>query len=415
VSLSNGWTGGQYSVFRALFGLYLAVHFVSLLPWGGELFSREGMVPEATTSPLAWLFPNLLTWLDAPWTVTLLLAVGAAGSLLLMAGASDRWAPIAVWYVWACLLGRNPLILNPGIPYVGWILLATTLLPRAPFGSWHARGRADPGGGWRLAPSVFAAAWVVMAVGYTFSGITKIGSPSWMDGTALVRILDNPLARPGPIRDFVRDLPAPLLSTCTWGVLGLEIAYAPLALARRLRPWLWASMLALHLSLILLIDFADLSLGMVMLHLFTFDPAWVRGRSPGQVETLLYDGDCGLCHRAVRFLLAEDPDGSAFRFAPLGGETFRTRVAPELRARLPDSLVVLAADGGVLTRSAALRHLMGRLGGFWRVGAEALRLVPERVQDAVYDGVARLRHRLFARPDEACPLLPPDLRARFSI
>ena len=26
------------------------------------------------------------------------------------------------------------------------------------------------------------------------------------------------------------------------------------------------------------IDFADLSLGMVMLHLFTFDPAWIRRR-----------------------------------------------------------------------------------------------------------------------------------------
>jgi hypothetical protein len=31
----------------------------------------------------------------------------------------------------------------------------------------------------------------------------------------------------------------------------------------------------MHLSLIALIDFADLSLGMVLIHLFTFDPGWV--------------------------------------------------------------------------------------------------------------------------------------------
>ena len=65
--MSNGWTGGQYSVFRALFGLYLCVHFAQLLPWGAELFSRHGMLPDASASPLSRLFPNVLTWLDAPW------------------------------------------------------------------------------------------------------------------------------------------------------------------------------------------------------------------------------------------------------------------------------------------------------------------------------------------------------------
>jgi hypothetical protein len=35
-----------------------------------------------------------------------------------------------------------------------------------------------------------------------------------------------------------------------------------------------------HLGLLLLISFPDLTAGMVLLHLFTFDPAWLRcGRS----------------------------------------------------------------------------------------------------------------------------------------
>lgn len=414
MSLTNGWTGGQYSLARAWIGAYLAAHFASLVPWGRELFSRSGMMGDAAASPLAYLFPNVLTWLDAPWMVTALLLVGTVSSLLLAVGRFDRWAAVVAWYVWACLLGRNPLILNPGIPYVGWLLLAHACLPRAPYGSWDARGRIDPGGGWRFTPSIFAAAWIVMAVGYSFSGATKLTSPSWIDGSAVARILENPLARPGLLRGLVLALPPPVLAAGTWLVLGLEMAFAPLALVRRLRPWLWLSMLGLHVSLIALIDFADLSLGMVMLHLFTFDPAWVPRRAPGALETLFYDGRCGLCHRAVRFLLAEDVDGSAFRFAPLDSDAFRATVPEAERASIPDSLVVLTADGRVLTRSAAVRHLMQRLGGIWRLLATGAGLVPARVQDFAYDGIARIRHRLFTRPKHACPILPPYLRGRFT-
>jgi hypothetical protein len=61
------------------------------------------------------------------------------------------------------------------------------------------------------------------------------------------------------------------------GSLGLEIAFAPLALFRRARPWIWSAMLCLHLGLLLLISFPDLTAGMVLLHLFTFNPAWLRG------------------------------------------------------------------------------------------------------------------------------------------
>src|SRR5688572_16316215 len=148
--MTNGWTGGQYSVFRLAFGAYLCVHFSSLVPWGPELFSDRGMLPRATASPLAFAFPNLLTAFDAPAVVTALLLGAAGASVLFATGLYDRAAALFLWYVWACLLGRNPLILNPGIPYVGWLLLAHVLLPRAPFGSLAGRGRPDPGGGWRM-------------------------------------------------------------------------------------------------------------------------------------------------------------------------------------------------------------------------------------------------------------------------
>jgi hypothetical protein len=271
----NGWTGGQYSLFRLLFGTYLLVHFVQLVPWGEELFSNQGVLPVASASPILHLFPNVLALSDAPTTVAALLAAGVVLSVLFAVGLCDRVAALGLWYLWACLFGRNPLIANPSIPFVGWLLLAHVFLPPAPFGSWAARGRIDPGGEWRMPQAIYVAAWVVMAVGYSYSGYTKLISPSWRDGTALAHVLDNPLARPGWLREALLSLPAWLLHLGTWAALGLELAFAPLALFGRLRPWLWALMLLMHLSLILLIDFADLSLGMVMIHLFTWDPRWV--------------------------------------------------------------------------------------------------------------------------------------------
>ena len=69
------------------------------------------------------------------------------------------------------------------------------------------------------------------------------------------------------------------LRILTWSVLGFEILFAPLALIRAVRPWIWAAMFAMHCGLILLIDFADLSLGMIVIHLFVFDQRWLYSLS----------------------------------------------------------------------------------------------------------------------------------------
>jgi predicted DCC family thiol-disulfide oxidoreductase YuxK len=409
--LANGWTGGQYSLFRALFGAYLFIHFVQLVPWGVELFSNQGMLPEASASPLVHLFPNVLAVMDAPAMVTAFLVVAASLSVLFAVGFHDRATAFLLWYIWACLFGRNPLIGNPGLPYVGWMLLAHVCLPPAPYGSWTARARIDPGGGWRMPPDIFAVAWVLMALGYSYSGYTKLVSPSWLDGTALAHVLQNPLARPTPLREWMLTLPAGLLRVATWGALALELGFAPLALFARLRPWLWGAMLFMHLSLIGFIDFADLSLGMVMLHLFTFNPAWLPPLT-GPTEMVFYDGHCGLCHRAVRFLLAEDR-GEAFHFAPLGGDAFQAAIPEDRRTCLPDSNVLQTADGRLLVRSAAVIHMVRRLGGVWRLLGETARFMPARLLDWFYDGIASVRQRLFRSPAETCPLLPPHLRKRF--
>jgi len=109
---------------------------------------------------------------------------------------------------------------------------------------------------------------------------------------------------------------------------------------------------------------------------------------------LLYDGSCGLCDRAVRWLLARDRR-RRLRFAPLQGVTAR----PYLAAAGHDLGTVVLVERGaggerVAVRSEAALGALGRLGGAWALAAALLRLVPRRLADAAYRSVAQRRHRL---------------------
>jgi predicted DCC family thiol-disulfide oxidoreductase YuxK len=134
---------------------------------------------------------------------------------------------------------------------------------------------------------------------------------------------------------------------------------------------------------------------------------------PRAPERLFYDGSCALCHWAVRFVLARDPQGRAFRFAPLDSDAFRKVAPPDVRASLPDSLVVETRAGELLTRSGAVIHILGRLGAPWRFLGGVARAFPRALLDALYDLVARVRYRVFGREPDACPVIPKDQRSRF--
>lgn len=130
-------------------------------------------------------------------------------------------------------------------------------------------------------------------------------------------------------------------------------------------------------------------------------------------DLLFYDGDCGLCHRAVQFAARHDPEGSRFQYAPLGGATFASTLSESARLGLPDSVVIRTSDGRILTRSDAVLHLAERAGGIWKsLGGIAI-LLPRWLLDAAYDGVARVRKHIFSKPKDACPLLPAELQGRF--
>lgn len=131
---------------------------------------------------------------------------------------------------------------------------------------------------------------------------------------------------------------------------------------------------------------------------------------------ILYDGVCGLCNRFVRFVLKHDRK-DLFRFAALQSNFGRNVL--QRHGLNPDALdtVYLVLDHDqrsehLLSRNDASTAVLEELGGFPRLLAKLLRLLPRRFRDWHYRLVAQNRYWLFGRHD-SCPLPDPKGRSKF--
>lgn len=380
-----GWTGVQYSVFRIALSLAVAHVCLARMPL------VEGPSWPLLALGLPGAFALALGWRDRAVTINLILLV--AGLAAVVDGAPLD-LPRADVILTASLLGLH------------------LFTPITPFGSWDARGRIDPRGGWARPDWIGQVAWIWLATIHVERALVH-----WSDAARTTAELDFALVS---------------------GITALiEIAFAVTIFATRWRAQAWVALTLWQIAWCLAFGFETGDATLLLLHAFTADPGWWPGRrlhplaattvvtsktdqsSPPARARLFYDGDCGFCHRSVRIVLSEElatPDALRLRFAPLQSEIF-TRT---IEARddidldsLPDSIVLVLEDGTLLTRSAAALEIASRLGGLWRGLALVLRCLPSSTLDAAYDAIAGIRKRLFANPKDACPILPPDLRARF--
>lgn len=376
--MANGWTGGQFSVIRVIVASYLLIEMGRWAAWQ----------------------------VDWPFNGTAL--VGSGFALMLLLGA-HRVAGVVLWAIIVALaveLVHTGVFEHPSAGVLAIIasfsLPTMALLPTDPYGALQAKGRADPAGEWRYPPRLFAAQWVIVSVLYFVWAVLLLEDVGWRADTHGMRL-----------GVFGREAPLAVSVAGNWLLLTAWLALAPLALSRKTRPIGWCAVLLVNVTVLPLAGHGQLAVALMVLHLFTFDPAWLPTRTAGGKDTVFYDGYCGLCHRWARFVLAEDVEGRCFELSPLQGEYLHTVVNETDRAALPDSIVLRRADGALWVKSRAVIAILDRLGGLWRVAAWLLRLVPRPLRDLAYDGVARVRLKLFAQPAEACPMVPAHLRGRF--
>jgi len=391
----------HFSVFRIFLGCYLLTHFLMLLPYVEEVWGPNGMIGDPKLNLTGGILP--LSMVNMPGVASGLVALLALLSMAFTLGWQRPIVSFLIWLGWASLFDRNNLISNPGMPYVGWLLLVCAVVPKGE--PWSlSRGRK----GWEPPMAMYIAAWILMAVGYSISGYDKWMAPSWRDGSAIVHLLENPLARDTGLRTWMLSWPDALHRTMTWSILAMEALFLPLAIFTRTRLIAWLGMVLMHLGILCIVDFADLTIGMLMIHLFTLEESWLKPAN-ARSGILYFDGVCGLCNRFVDLLLTEDRHG-AIQVTPLQGSTAEERLPADLR-RDGLTTVVYQRSGNTFTKSGAALRVLHDIGGIWKL-AIVLLIVPAPIRDVLYGFVARNRYRWFGLK-ESCRIPTPEERSRF--
>jgi len=406
----SAYTGGQYSLVRIGLAIFTALQLWHWLWRAHALFYFDVTPQAANANWILWAIPNVLTIVNTITFIHAMILFAIGLSFLLAIGLLDRFAAVGIWYILACLLAcqrvRYPLNVDMGPWLMGWVLLAHAMLPASPYGSLGGVGRTDPAGGWAMPRCIFEACWFLLAVALFSTGISHLFNDEWTSGAILTTIMRRPEVRPVWLLELAAKTPDAIFAAAAWTILAMELLFAPLALLPRARPLIWAWTLVVHQAILASIIFRQLEPGLLMLYLICFNPAWIKPRgSDGDVEVIRYDGHCGLCHRAVRFVLAED--------APHPGQSPVFCFAPLADGANASSMTVETADGRTLTQSAAVLHILRRLGGLWVIVADFVGLVPKFLLDMGYRMLAALRYRLFPRPKDLCPIAPERLRSRF--
>ena len=271
----NAIGAGQFAVFRIALGVYFIGFGAMLLPHATELLSDEGILEHYWRGLrlFAGAFPNVLEHDASPATARVVVAAMIVSGAGLVLGVFRRTCALIAWYTLACVVNRNAGLANPSIPFIGWLCFASMVVPLGE--GWTVRSRTASVD-WAMPAALFRAAWIVMAVAYSVSGLAKLATPEWIDGSALSYVLEMPFARRGGAAAVLQSLPAIAMSLMTWLALLGEVAFAPLSLFRTGRAVAWTIMVAMHLMLLVAMDFAELTAGMLLIHIFTFDQRWLR-------------------------------------------------------------------------------------------------------------------------------------------
>lgn len=130
---------------------------------------------------------------------------------------------------------------------------------------------------------------------------------------------------------------------------------------------------------------------------------------------VLYDGVCGLCNRAVQFLLKRDRL-DRLQFASLQSD-LASKVLERhgLDHKSLDTVYAVLNFGEpnetLLAKGDAFLFFAGVIGGIWSV-AKIGRIVPRPVRNWLYDCVARHRYQVFGK-SESCMLPDPKQRHKF--
>lgn len=367
-------TSYQFAVFRFMLGGYLFFCFLGLI-------ARE---------------PEVLKQMFA--------VVLAICSICLFLGFRRQWVSVLLWIGWVSLFSRGFFRGTLGFYLVGYLLLAMLAIPRGE--GWALDRKKNE---WEMPGALYWGAWIFLSIAYLVRGIQKLWIPSWVEGSALKLILEEPLAHTTFIRDCLFDFPL-LLKLITWLALFFEIFFGFFVIFRSTRIFIWLGILGTHFVVLSLFGASGPSLGILIFYLFLLDRNWLKPNLDlkNKNAILFFDGVCGLCSGLVDFLFREDV-AEVYKVAALQGSTAKQFLSSDEIQNL-NSLVVFEG-GRKKTKSEAVLSVLGNVGGIWKLVSWA-RIFPLSFRNLVYDRIASQRYVIFGRR-EICRIPTESEKDRF--
>lgn len=254
-------------IFRLIFGFYLLHYYVMTLPFAHEIYSDVGVISDVSLNWTYGIFPNILNLFDSPLAITLVFSLGIILSLALLLGIFPRISSLSLWYLQTALYNRNVLTDEPSMAYTGLLLITLALLPRTDSLISYLNSLKDYSGRVIKIPYlVFFAPIFVFALTFTISGIDKIIAVSWLNGNALLMLLNLELARENIITTFLLNHPT-LTSILSHVALLSQIISLPLFLIGLYKVVLYTQLVAFIFAFLALI-LNQVTLGIIMFLLF---------------------------------------------------------------------------------------------------------------------------------------------------
>lgn len=305
-------------LFRLVFGLLVLAYGLLLFPDRTLWFSDRGVLTSAQSDAYnEWLGPapklDLLhgavsdVWLTTFFVVFLLAALG------LTLGLGTRLSSLVVFVCLATLHNRNSAIHNSGDMVMMVMACYLLLSPAGAACSLDRLGRVLRGREDDALPSIVPWAQRLMqfqiAAIYCTTSLSKLGGSLWRNGTAAYYPLHLPDSARFPVPYSDQLWMTHLL---TWGTIAVELSLWTLIWAPRLRLWVLAAGVLLHVGIEYSLNIPLFSALMIASYLvfvregdLTNFVRWMQTRLTAARLRLVYDGECAFCCSSllvVRFL-----------------------------------------------------------------------------------------------------------------
>lgn len=293
------------AVYRIAYGIVLLGWALAIAPNARSFFSHNGILPKHPPTGTRW---GPLSWFGSDAAVIAVVVLLVVAAVCIIAGFRTKVACAVAFVGLIALTRRNPFVFNSGDALLRNISLFMLVAPCGAALSADAwrRGRDAFWSFPKRAPWVQRLIQIQISMVYLFTFWAKMRGTRWTAGTAVAESM-----RVGDIArvhiSYVLTNSVFVANLMTYGTLVVEASLAILIWNRRLRPYVIAAGIALHLFIEVTFALGFFSTVMITSYI-TFTPEDTMERFLGGVRTRLRRSGSRLARRLAE--AGDSPPGA---------------------------------------------------------------------------------------------------------